>query len=38
VVHRILARGTVDERVLKVLDDRAATQANFMQLLKSLRS
>lgn len=38
VVHRILARGTVDERVLKVLDDRAATQANFMQLLRSLRS
>jgi hypothetical protein len=38
IVHRILARGTVDERVLKVLDDRASTQANFMQLLKSLRS
>jgi SNF2 family DNA or RNA helicase len=38
VLHRILARGTVDERVLKVLDDRSAVQANFMALLKSLRT
>jgi len=38
IVHRILARSTVDERVLKVLDDRASTQANFMQLLRNLRS
>jgi hypothetical protein len=38
IVHRILARGTVDERVLSVLDQRNAVQANFLGLLKSLRS
>lgn len=36
-VHRILARGTLDERMLSVLDDREAKQDDFMTLLKSLR-
>lgn len=36
-VHRILARGTVDERVLEVLEKRDATQNDFLALLKSLR-
>lgn len=36
-VHRILARGTLDERMLGVLDQREATQEDFMKLLKSLR-
>lgn len=37
VVHRILARDTVDERVLSVIDDRGATQASFMEVLQGLR-
>lgn len=37
IVHRILARNTIDERVLDVLDDRDADQESFMKLLKSLR-
>lgn len=37
VLHRILTRATVDERVLEVLDDRTATQNSFMELLESLR-
>lgn len=36
-VHRILARGTLDERMLVVLDDREANQDDFMKLLKELR-
>lgn len=36
-VHRILARGTLDERMLTVLDDREAKQANFMKMLKAMR-
>lgn len=36
-LHRILARGTLDERMLKVLDDREATQDAFMAVLKGLR-
>jgi hypothetical protein len=36
-LHRILARGTVDERVIKILDQRAVAQADFMGLLKSIR-
>jgi hypothetical protein len=37
IVHRILARDTVDERVLSVLDDREATQDGFMRVLQALR-
>lgn len=36
-VHRILARGTVDERVLEVLDERDQSQRSFMKMLQSLR-
>jgi hypothetical protein len=36
-VHRILARNTLDERVLEVLDDRDRDQTSFMKLLKGLR-
>lgn len=37
-VHRILARGTVDERVIKVIDSREIQQKNFMGVLHSLRN
>lgn len=36
-VHRIIARDTVDERVLKVLGDKEATQTAFLTLLKDMR-
>lgn len=36
-VHRILARGTLDERMIKVLDQREKKQDDFMALLKGLR-
>lgn len=36
-VHRILARNTVDERVVKVIGDRIATQADFMTALRRER-
>jgi SNF2 family DNA or RNA helicase len=36
-LHRILARDTVDERVIKVLDSRDSDQQSFMHLLKTLR-
>jgi hypothetical protein len=36
-LHRILARGTVDERVIKVLDERESNQQSFMSLLRGLR-
>ena len=35
-VHRILARGTVDERVIEVLDRRERAQGDFMRLLERL--
>lgn len=38
VVHRILARDTVDERVLQVLDARDRDQKAFMNLLEDLRA
>lgn len=37
-VHRILARGTLDERMIKVLSQREAKQEDFMQMLKAMRS
>lgn len=37
-VHRILARNTVDERVLGVLDARDKDQQGFLKMLKRLRS
>lgn len=38
IVHRILARDTLDERVLQVLDAREKSQDSFMGLLKKLRN
>lgn len=35
-VHRILARGTVDERVVKVLDARERSQDSFMEMLRQM--
>ena len=35
-VHRILARGTIDERVIKVLDKREKSQDDFMALLRQM--
>lgn len=37
IVHRILARGTLDERMLQVLDTKGTDMANFMNLLQNLR-
>lgn len=36
-LHRILARGTVDERVIKVIDIRDNQQKDFMALLHSMK-
>lgn len=36
-VHRILARNTLDSRMIKVLDQREKTQEDFHNLLKNLR-
>ncbi len=35
-VHRILARGTIDERVVEVVEDKDADETSFMKLLGSL--
>jgi SNF2 family DNA or RNA helicase len=37
VLHRILARGTVDERVVQRLDEREGEMIDFMELLQSMR-
>ena len=37
VLHRILARGTVDERVVRKLDEREGEMIDFMELLQDLR-
>ena len=36
-VHRILCRGTVDERVVKVLEGNDRSQAAFLKMLEELR-
>lgn len=36
-IHRIIAKDTVDERVLKVLGDKNATQEGFLTLLRGYR-
>ena len=36
IVHRILARNTVDERVLSVLDSKERAQDDFLKLLQSI--
>lgn len=36
-VHRILARNTMDERMVKILAQREASQEDFMTLLKNMR-
>lgn len=38
IVHRILARDTLDARVIKVLDKRDKNQQMFMGMLKDLRT
>jgi hypothetical protein len=37
IIHRILARGTVDERVIRKLDEREGEMIDFMELLQELR-
>lgn len=37
IVHRLIAKDTVDERVLRVLNNKDATQSNFLTLLKSMK-
>jgi SNF2 family DNA or RNA helicase len=37
VVHRIIAKDTLDERVLRVLDAKEKTQSDFLDLLKGMR-
>ena len=37
IIHRILARGTVDERVVRKLDEREGEMIDFMELLQELR-
>ncbi len=37
VIHRLLARGTVDERVVKRLGEREEEMIDFMELLQELR-
>lgn len=36
-IHRIIAQDTIDERVLRVLGDKDATQENFLTVLKTMR-
>lgn len=36
IIHRILARGTVDERVVMKLDEREGEMIDFMELLSTL--
>jgi hypothetical protein len=36
-IHRIIAKDTVDERVLSVLGDKDATQESFLNMLKTTR-
>ena len=38
VIHRCLARGTVDERVVRKLDEREGEMIDFMELLEELRT
>lgn len=37
IVHRLIAKDTVDERVLRVLNSKEATQSSFLTLLKGMR-
>jgi hypothetical protein len=37
-LHRILARGTLDERIIKVIDNREIKQKNFLALLRDVKS
>lgn len=37
IVHRIIAKDTLDERVLRVLDAKEKTQADFLTMLKEMR-
>lgn len=37
IVHRLIAKDTVDQRVLKVLNNKDSTQSNFLTLLKGMK-
>jgi len=37
IVHRLIAKETVDQRVLQVLNNKDSTQSNFLTLLKSMK-
>jgi hypothetical protein len=37
IVHRLIAKDTVDQRVLKVLNAKDSTQSNFLTLLKGMK-
>jgi SNF2 family DNA or RNA helicase len=37
IVHRIIAKDTVDQRVLQVLNNKDATQSSFLTLLKGMQ-
>lgn len=37
IVHRIIAKDTVDQRVLNVLNGKDSTQSSFLTVLKSMR-
>lgn len=37
IVHRLIAKDTVDQRVLKVLNNKDSTQSNFLTLLKGMQ-
>lgn len=38
IVHRIVAKDTLDERVIQVLNNKDKTQSDFLKLLKDLRA
>lgn len=37
IVHRLIAKETVDQRVLQVLNNKDSTQSNFLTLLKGMK-
>lgn len=37
IVHRLIAKDTVDQRVLNVLNNKDATQSNFLTLLRGMK-
>jgi len=37
IIHRIIAKDTLDERVLQVLDGKEKSQDQFLKLLEGMR-